>query len=307
MCSKNIACKIILVIIITIISVLWLSGIFLDDIADRYVQKMYVRNKGIIEGLQSVSILQGKNKAVLFVHGFSDSPALFSDLVYDIKGKIDSDIYVPLLPFHGRDLKHLSQFNNNIILNDLADKINTLANKYQSLTVIGMSYGGALLTALINENRVPNNVHVILYAPAFYLIGNTLWGRAEAHVYGWWRDYCNYEVLGCRFPGYISGDAVSKSMFDKEKSLQYVVIPALLQLYQFDLDNRQGLSHIHRPYSLIMAIDDNRVSYTKTKAACDTNHIYCHFYSFSSGKHIIHWGVNKKRFEDLLVKIITKN
>jgi esterase/lipase len=296
----------IILFVIFIISSIFLSGVLLDKNAALRVQKMYVRDSsGVIDGLQAIKLLQGKKRAILFVHGFSDSPALFSDLVHDLKNKVDSDIYVPLLPFHGRDLQSFAQLNNKIILNDLELQINALAKKYQSLTVVGMSYGGALLTSLVNAKRIPDSVNLILYAPAFYLNGNTLLGRTEIHIYGWWRKYCNYSILGCKFPSYVSGDEASKSMFDKEKSLQYVVMPAVLQLYQFDLENRQGLRNIHRPYNLIMAVDDNRVSYIKTKAACQSNP-YCHFYSFPSGKHIIHWGSNKKRFEDLLIKLISK-
>ena len=293
--------------IILVMSLVRISGQLLDKQAEQRVQNMYARDdKGIIQGLQSITELQRKKRAILIVHGFMDSPASFADLVDDIKNRVDSDIYVPLLPFHGRDLKSASQFNNKIISDDLDHTINTLAKKYQSLTVIGMSYGGALLTALVNEKKVPDTVHVILYAPGFFLKTNTFSGRMEAHVYGWWRNYCNYAALGCIFPSYPSGDDVSRPMFDKAKSLQYVTISALLKLYQFDLNNRKELGNIHRPYSLIIAVDDNRVSYDKTKAACKTNQPYCHFYSFSSGKHIIHWGANKKKFEDLLVKLVTE-
>ena len=306
MSSKKYKFGMVLFVIIISMSLIRLSGVILDNNAETRVQKMYVRDKnGVIDGLQSITLIRGKQRAILFVHGFLDSPVVFAELVDDIKNKVNSDIYVPLLPFHGRDLKSAAQFNNKIILDSLDQTINTLAKKYQSLTVVGLSYGGALLTTLVNEHKIPDTVHLILYAPAFFLKSNTYWTRAEAHIYGWWRMYCNYQALGCGSPSYSSGDAVSRPMFDKEKSLQYVVIPAVLQLYQFDLEHRRGLSDIHRPYSLIIAVDDNRVSYEETKAACAANQPYCHFYSFSSGKHNIHWGANKNKFETLLVKLLS--
>jgi esterase/lipase len=306
MSSKKIHYKKMLFFIIIALSVIWFSGMLLDRRAELRVQKMYAHDhEGVIEGLQSIRVIQGKNRALMFIHGFADSPEIFSDLVDDIKNRVNADIYVPLLPFHGRDLQSLAQFNNQIILTDLASQINALSKKYPSLTVVGMSYGGALLTTLVNEKKIPDTVHFILYAPAFYITMNTVFGRLEAYLYGWWRNYCNYEVLGCRFPADLSGDAVAKPMFHKEKTLFHVVIPAVKQLYQLDLDNRQALSTIHRPYSLIMAVDDNRVSYTALKAACKANQPYCHFYSFPSGKHMIHWGANKKRFEELLIKLTT--
>ncbi len=282
-----------------------LTGVILDKKAEQASLSLYAHDQnGVIEGLQSISILQEKKRAILFVHGFLDTPELFLDLVHDIKNKVNSDIYVPLLPFHGRDLTAASQFNNQVILNNLDLKISALAKEYESLTVVGMSYGGTLLSTLINENKIPDNVQLILYAPAFFITTNTHFVRSEARVYEWWRKYCNYQTLGCIYPGYQNGDATAKPMFDTEKSLRYTVIPALLQLYKLDLDERKGFANIHRPYSLIIAVDDNRVSYADQKAACEANQPYCHLYSFSSGKHVIHWGANKQPFEKLLIKLV---
>ncbi len=308
MSASKLKYGIILFIIALLVSLIWVSGLLLDTHAEKISQEMYHRDEnGVIDGLQSIAVLQDKKRALIFVHGFADSPASFAELIDDIKHKVNSDIYAPLLPFHGRDLRTLSQFNNKIILDDLDHTINTLAKKYQSLTVVGGSYGGALLTKLMTENKIPSNVHLILYAPGFFIQGNTYWGRTEVRLYRHWRLYCNYKILGCRHPGYQNGDATAAPMFDKERSLQYVVLPAISQLYQFDLENRDALTHIRRPYSVIMAVDDNRISYEQQKMACKLNQPYCHLYSFPSGKHIIHWGANKKKFESLLIKLVNKN
>lgn len=291
--------------ILVVMSVLLGTGYYLDRAAERQVYDTYVRDsQGIIQGLQSISVIQGNKRAVLFVHGFADSPDAFSQLVSDIKPKINSDIYVPLLPFHGRDLASASRLDNQVMLDDLNQMIHRLAKQYQELTIVGMSYGGALVSVLASEHKIPAHAQVILYAPAIFLKGNTLWGRAKAYLYSGWRNYCDYSSLGCGFPSYQSGDTSAKPMFDKERSLHYVVIPALLKVYGFDLENRSKFAHIHRPYSLIIAVDDNRVSYEANKAVCEANQPYCHLYSFSSGKHMIHWGTNKSAFENLLVELI---
>ena len=166
-----------------------------------------------------------------------------------------------------------------------------------------MSYGGALLTTLVNAQRVPKNVELILYAPAFYITLNTAFNRLELQLYGSWRKYCDYKILGCGQPNYSSGDETAKPMFDKQKSPPYLIMPALIELFEFDTDNRDKLATIKRPFSLIIAKDDNRVSYTEQKAICERNPPYCHLYTFPSGKHLIHWGAQKKQFEDLLVKL----
>ena len=119
-----------LIIIIALISLIGITGKYLDRQADKIVEKAYPRDqKGIINGLQSKTIIQGKNKALLLIHGFADSPALFFELADDIKSKVNCDIYIPLLPFHGRNLISATHFNNQIILDSLSAQINALAKK----------------------------------------------------------------------------------------------------------------------------------------------------------------------------------
>lgn len=297
-----------IILLALFVGVLFVVGYWLDNKAEKRVENMYLRNKDeIIDGLSSIVIKNGHHKALLFVHGFMDSPASFADVVNDIKYKTNRDIYVPLLPFHGRNLSSAAMFNNQIILDDLSNQINKLAKEYDSLTVVGMSYGGALLTALENENKLPDNVQIILYAPGFYITSNNYITRLQAHIYKSWRKYCDYKILGCNFPNYDSGDASAIPMFNKEKSLKYVVIPALLELYKFDLKHRQGLNKIKRPYSLIIAVDDNRVSFQEQKRVCMESPKLCHLYPFESGKHIIHWGANKGKFESLIIELTNNN
>jgi esterase/lipase len=295
---------IVIFIAIFLVGLFRLSSIYLDNEAEERVEKMYPRDKnGVIEGLQSISIKQGKDKAILLIHGFADSPAVFADLIIDIKNKSNSDIYAPLLPFDGRNLQTLTKSNNQILLSSINQTIQNLSEKYQSLTVVGMSYGGALLAKLAYEKKIPENVKLVFYSPGFYIKSNNYIGRTIAEVYSYWRKYCDYSILGCGSPSYASADAVAKPQFKKQKPFKYVDVPALLTMYKFDLQNRLDLGAIHRPYSIIIAKDDNRISYEKIKSACYDNKKYCRLYSFPSGRHMIHWGANKEKFEDLILKL----
>ena len=77
-------------------------------------------------------------------------------------------------------------------------------------------------------------------------------------------------------------------------------------MYRLDLNNRQAIAEIDRPHSMIVAVDDNRVSYDQLKQSCEQNKKYCHFYSFKSGKHLIHLGANKDAFEKLIIELANK-
>ncbi|MDF1758285.1 MAG: alpha/beta fold hydrolase [Legionellaceae bacterium] len=301
--NKNIF-LVILTLTIFIFCIFEFSSIYLDKIADKRVENMYSRDKdGVVNGLQSIAVQHGMRRAILFIHGFSDSPAIFTGMIKDIQKRSLSDIYAPLLPFCGRDLQSISQSDNQIQLEFIKQSIQILSKKYKKVTVVGMSYGGALLAKLAYDKKIPKNVNLILYAPAFHIKSNTLLARYVAKTYSKWRDYCNYEILGCGYPSYASGDETAREKFSQEKSFKYVNVPALLDMYKFDLENRKDLSYISRPYSVVVAVDDNRVSYKNIKSACYKNKRYCRFYSFPSGKHIIHWGENRRKFENLILKL----
>ncbi len=280
------------------------SGRLLDSQAEHAVEQLYVRDQqGVIEGLQPIVLANRSKRALVLLHGFLDSPAVYSDIVDNIKNRLHVDIYVPLLPFHARNLEAASQFDNQEIINYVKQYINDLSKKYQTLTIVGLSYGGLILVDLIRTNELPKNVNLILYAPAVFITTNTLVGRLKAEAYGYWRKYCDYAFLGCRFPSYESADESARPMFDKERTLRHSVMPAILQLYKLDLENRKEFDHINRPYNLIIAADDNRVDFAKQKAACDANRKYCRLYAFASGKHLIHWGENRDAFEELLIRL----
>lgn len=329
---------IILTLTILTIGLLKILGINLDKEAEMRSEKMYAYNKNdfrllskpttkskvqgesapqfssavefekksIIKGAESI-IIKNKDNAessvIIFIHGFASSPAAFSSLIKDIKTKTKSDIYAPLLPFHGRNLQTLTKLDNQILLNYLDNLLQHLAKTYKNVTVVSLSFSGALTAKLAFDNKIPNNVKIILYSPAFYIKSNNLPKRSIAKIYSYWRNYCNYNLLGCGYPSYSSADAYAKPEFAKEKSFKYVNLKSLLTMYKFDSQNQSILSLISRHYDIIIAADDNRVSYDRIKFMCNKNSKYCHLHSFKSGKHMIHWGKNKEKFINTILQI----
>lgn len=294
----------IILVLFIVLFFIWFTGTLLDLEAERAVLQMYPRDKnGVIEGGQSFVINNHHRNALVFVHGFQETPAIFLDIAHDIQNKVNADIYAPLLAFHGRDLQTASQFDNQVIMDELQHYIEQLAASYDCVTVVGLSYGGSLLTALMIKDVLPKNVKIVLYAPAIYVKTNTFTNRLLSSIFGLWRNYCNYSTLSCQYPVYDSADETFVPVINKEITLHYKVISAIKQLYALDLQNRQGFTDIHRPYSLLLAVDDNRVSYAQQKDACDKNKQYCHLYSFSSGRHMIHYGAHKTEFENLIMKL----
>lgn len=293
------------IFILLLLSLFLGVGKLLDLEDERVIQQFYFRDKdGVINGLQSIVVDHHHDKALVLIHGFLQSPTFFKDLIDDLKQNNTFDIYAPLLPYHGQNLQQAKNFNNEVIVNYIKQYIDQIAKQYKTVTVVGYSYGGVVLVQLASQQQLPKNINLVLYAPGLFVQTNNLQGNLILYSYGLWRDYCNYDALGCGSPVYDSGDEAAKPLIDKEVGLRYEVIPAIKQLYKFDSQNRDALAKITIPYDLIIATDDNRISYEALKLACMANQPYCHFYPFTSGKHLLHWGKRKKEFEALLLNKI---
>ena len=106
-------------------------------------------------------------RAVVLLHGFTDSPRQFADLADSLYAEGDN-VYVPRLPHHaerGGDVSRLAKITAEG-LRDFADaSTNIAAGLGDSVTVVGLSAGGTV-AAWIGQNRREVQ-RVVLIAPAF--------------------------------------------------------------------------------------------------------------------------------------------
>lgn len=283
---------------------LFCYGRWLDTQAEKAVNRRYKRDaQGVILGLDTLAIHQGQSHALVLVPGFMTPVDIFSTLVDDPHIRSGYAIYVPRLAFHSQNLEQAAALRNEVVLDHLSAYIHQLHKHHKQMTYVGYSYGGALLLALLQQGRLPPDAHVILYAPAVYIQSNTLWGNVKVYGYGLFRRYCNYKWLGCDFPAYQSGDEAARSYLAHEPNLGYVVIPAVKKLYQLDRTLRPYLKTIAQPVSLVIAEDDNRIDVSSVKADCLANP-QCEFYSFKSGKHLLHRSVHQAEFNALILRLL---
>lgn len=291
---------------ISLFLLFFISGYLPDREAERVVEQLYPRNKnGIIIGNETIEHFTGNSTLVFFLHGYMESPDTFNNVIEGLEAKnLPVDYYAPVAPFHSKNLQEMRQLNIKSLLEFYGDEIERFATKYKEVILVGYSMGGAVLIALDQENRIPQNCSLILYAPAIYLKTNNFKTRLQFKLYSFWRNYCNYNEVNCSYPVYESGDSEAKEKLEQEKNLRYRVASATSEIFKLDLLSRDHLAHIHRPYSLILADDDNRVSVESLKQACKEDAPYCKLYTFPSGKHVIHWGKNRQGFIDLLAELI---
>lgn len=118
---------------------------------------------------RSQTISNGKNKrAILMLHGFSSTPAVFRTLIPMIQTIYDG-IYAPLLPAHGENLSAFMMMKKEILIDFSETICSELIQKYDEVHVLGLSMGG-LITLHLSE-KLPIR-HLYLLAPALDIVNN---------------------------------------------------------------------------------------------------------------------------------------
>ncbi|KTD19766.1 alpha/beta hydrolase [Legionella londiniensis] len=109
--------------------------------------------------------LAGRERALLLLHGFSSSPAVFRELSPALIGMYDA-VVCPVLPGHGETLEAFARAEAKDWLRASENALSSLQNEYEEIDVMGLSLGGLLachLSTLFPVRRL------YLLAPALAL------------------------------------------------------------------------------------------------------------------------------------------
>src|SRR3990167_65093 len=107
---------------------------------------------------------QHKKRALLLLHGFSSSPAVFR-ILFPHLTQYDA-VIAPTLPGHGENLTSFSKSKASDWLNAVEQQCTVLCQEYTAVDVLGLSLGGLLACHL--SHRFSLN-HLYLLAPALDL------------------------------------------------------------------------------------------------------------------------------------------
>jgi len=102
------------------------------------------------------------DKAMLLIHGFSSSPAVFRAMIKPLVDK-GYAIYCPVLPGHGTQITDFAQCHYQQWLDCVEKAFNQLQQRYAKIDVLGLSLGGLLAYRLAQKQSVN---HLYLLAPA---------------------------------------------------------------------------------------------------------------------------------------------
>ncbi len=119
---------------------------------------------------------EGHERALLLLHGFSSSPAVYRHLIPQLTSHYDS-IFCPTLPGHGENIVTFSAVKATEWLTMVEQTCQEMIKKYKHVDVLGLSLGG-LLACHLSERFSLN--HLYLLAPATALQLNIPFGLTLA-------------------------------------------------------------------------------------------------------------------------------
>lgn len=202
----------------------------------------------IIAGAGTIDLQEEGSHGALLLHGFGDTPQTLTLLAKRLKAA-RYGVYAPLLPGHGRNMDAFTRSGADEWAQAARAALAAMRRRYRSVSVVGLSMGGALAVALTAEaGDVPA---LVLIAPYIEMPRSL---RAAASTHWLWG----------RFAGEVSAQS-PRSIHDpieREKNLAYgsVTGSALYQLLRVVSRARKALPAVTAPTLLIQSRDDPRCS-----------------------------------------------
>ncbi|MGC1181829.1 alpha/beta hydrolase [Legionella sp.] len=185
------------------------------------------------------------DRAVVLLHGFSSSPAVYRYLIPQLKNY--DAIICPALPGHGASIESFAQATAADWLALTREVCDQLFKKYTKVDIVGLSLGG-LIACKLNEYFAFN--HMFLLAPALEL-------NMNVNVY--LKLVIMLHHLGFKEIRGAAGNLVT----DKYAEISYKKLPltAVIELFNLVLHHQWIAPKV--PVDLFLGVHDNVVSSAK--------------------------------------------
>jgi carboxylesterase len=200
----------------------------------------------VIRGAQTIDLQEEGSPGVLLLHGFGDTPQTLALLARKLH-KSGYSLYVPLLPGHGRNM---DAFGKSTAADWIAASKSALAEmrrRHDSVSVVGLSMGGALAVLLAAE--LVDIPALVLIAP---YLGMPRLLRLAASTHWAWERFV--KEVNSRDPRSI------RDPIEREKNLAYGAITGrtLFELSKVVKLARRSLPRVKAPTLIIQSREDPR-------------------------------------------------
>lgn len=199
-------------------------------------------------GAETIDLQEEGSHGVLLLHGFGDTPQTLALLARRLR-KSGYSVLAPLLPGHGRSMESFGKSRANDWIAASRSAYIDMRARHASVSVVGLSMGGALAVVLAGErHEIPA---LVLIAPYLGMsrrlriaaATHWLWGRMVRQVRA-------RHPLSIRDP------------IEREKNLAYGAVTGreLHELSRVVHRARKSLADVRAPTLMIQSRDDPRCS-----------------------------------------------
>jgi len=200
----------------------------------------------VIRGAQTIDLQEEGSPGVLLLHGFGDTPQTLALLARKLH-KSGYSLYAPLLPGHGRNMDAFGKSRAADWIAATRSALAQMRSRHESVSVVGLSMGGALAVLLAAElNDIPA---LVLIAP---YLGMPRWLRLAASTQWIWGRLAG--EINARDPRSV------RDPIEREKNLAYGAITgrALFELWKVVRLARKSLAGVKAPTLIIQSREDPR-------------------------------------------------
>jgi carboxylesterase len=210
-------------------------------------------NTNFLKGASPVRIDRDRNRACLLLHGYMSAPPDYGQLP-EALDNAGWDVYVPLLPQHGTNPKHLKQFTEEHVMEFCRTELKNMQKTYKEIVLIGFSMGGAIATILCSENDLAGLVLINPYFASPYYPKYVLPVR-------WW-----HRLLSPLLPYVVNSKKVFAGMPGAGSEIvAYSVLPTKTFGEVFKLGDKAAKIHLDAtPLLVLLSQKDRTASVKKT-------------------------------------------
>jgi len=205
-----------------------------------------VETAPVIRGAQTIDLQEEGSPGVLLLHGFGDTPQTLALLARKLH-KAGYSMYAPLLPGHGRNMEAFEKSRATDWISAAKSALTQMRSRHDSVSVVGLSMGGALAVLLAAEfHDIPA---LILIAP---YLGMPRMLRLAASTYWLWGRLAG--EVNARDPRSIHDP------IEREKNLAYGAVTGreLFELWKVVRLARKSLTRVETPTLIIQSREDPR-------------------------------------------------
>jgi carboxylesterase len=202
----------------------------------------------VLPGAETIDLQEEGSPGVLLLHGFGDTPQTLGLLARRLR-KSGYSVLAPLLPGHGRTMTSFRQSCARDWIAAVKAEYIAMRSRHDSVSVVGLSMGGALGVLLAAEQQgIPA---LILIAP---YLGMPRLLRVAAATHWLWGTLAG--EMNARSPRSI------RDPIEREKNLAYGAVTGreLHELSEVVSRARKALKDVRAPTLIIQSREDPRIA-----------------------------------------------